>query len=62
MQAPEKAKPGRKPLADGAGKTARVQLKLLPAVKDEWLAKAAAAGLTLQAWVEQRCAKSRSKE
>ena len=53
MQAPEKAKPGRKPLADGEGKTARVQLKLTPAVKADWLAKAA--GLTLQAWVEQRC-------
>ena len=54
-QAPEKAKPGRKPLADGKGKTARVQLKLLPAVKADWRAKAAAVGLTLQAWVEQRC-------
>lgn len=58
-EAPEKAKPGRKPLADGKGKTARVQLKLLPAVKADWLAKAAAAGLTLQAWVEQRCNKGR---
>ena len=58
-QAPEKAKPGRKPLAYGKGKTARVQLKLLPAVKAEWLAKAASAGLTLQAWVEQRCNKCR---
>jgi hypothetical protein len=55
MQAPEKAKPGRKPLPDGAGKTARVQLKLTPADKAEWLAKAAAAGLTLQTWVERRC-------
>ena len=58
-QAPEKAKPGRKPLADGEGKTARVQLKLLPAVKAAWLERAAAAGLTLQAWVEQRCNKGR---
>lgn len=55
MQAPEKAKPGRKPLAPGDGKTARVQLKLTPADKADWLAKAAAAGLTLQAWVEKRC-------
>lgn len=53
--ATDKAKPGRKPLAEGAGKTARVQLKLLPADKAAWLARAAAAGLTLQAWVEQRC-------
>ena len=58
-EAPEKAKPGRKPLADGEGKTARVQLKLTPADKAAWLAKAAAAGLTLQAWVEQRCNKGR---
>ena len=58
-QAPEKAKPGRKPLADGEGKTARVQLKLTPAAKADWLAKAAAAGLTLQAWVELRCSGKR---
>ena len=54
-KAPEKAKPGRKPLAEGAGKTARVQLKLTPADKAAWLDKASAAGLTLQAWVEMRC-------
>ena len=55
MQVPGKSKPGRKPLADGAGKTARVQLKLTPADKAAWLAHAAAAGLTLQAWVQMRC-------
>jgi hypothetical protein len=54
-QAPEKAKPGRKPLPKGAGKTARVQLKLTEADKAAWLRKAEAAGLTLQAWVERRC-------
>lgn len=59
MQAPEKAQPGRKPLPEGAGKTARVQLKLTPADKAEWLRKAAAAGMTLQAWVEQRCSGKR---
>ena len=53
--APDKAKPGRKPLADGEGKTARVQLKLRPADKATWLAHAAADGLTLQAWVQMRC-------
>ena len=52
---PEKAKPGRKPLPEGAGKTARVQLKLTEADKAAWLRKAEAAGLTLQAWVELRC-------
>jgi hypothetical protein len=51
----DKAKPGRKPLPQGAGKTARVQLKLTKADKAAWLRKAEAAGLTLQAWVEQRC-------
>ena len=58
-QAPEKARPGRKPLADGEGKTARVQLKLLPATKADWRARAAADGLTLQAWVEKRCSGKR---
>ena len=55
IEAPERKKPGHKPLAEGAGKTARVQLKLLPAKKDAWQAKAVAAGMTLNAWVEQRC-------
>lgn len=55
MQAPEKAKPGRKPLPDGAGKTSRVELRVLPDTKAAWLALATAAGLTLQAWIEQRC-------
>jgi hypothetical protein len=55
--APEKAKPGRKPLAEGEGKTARVQLKLRPDVKAQWLTKAANAGLTLQAWIEKRCSR-----
>ena len=54
---PDPKRPGRKPLAVGAGKTARVQLKLTPADKAIWLARAAAAGLTLQAWVEKRCSK-----
>ena len=53
MQAPEKAKPGRKPLADGEGKTARVQLKTRPDQKASWQAKADAAGLPLNAWVER---------
>ena len=51
----EKAKQGRKPLADGYGKTARIQLKLLPAVKVQWVAWATGAGLTLQAWIEKQC-------
>lgn len=54
-QAPEKAKPGRKPLQPGEGKTARVEMRVHPDTKAAWLAKATAAGLTLQAWIEQRC-------
>ena len=55
MQDPERKRPGRKPLADGDGKTARVEMRVLPDTKAAWLAKAKAAGLTLQAWIEQRC-------
>jgi hypothetical protein len=57
--APERKQPGRKPLPAGAGKTARVQLKLTEAERARWLAEAAAAGLTLQAWVEMRCSAKR---
>jgi predicted DNA binding CopG/RHH family protein len=49
----DKRKPGRPALPDGAGKTARVDLRVLPAEKAAWQAKAAAAGLTLQAWIER---------
>lgn len=55
MQAPERKQPGRKPLPDGAGKTARVELRVLPATKAAWLARATKAELTLQAWIEKRC-------
>lgn len=47
-----KRKLGRKPLPDGAGKTARVELRVRPDTKDAWQAKAEAAGMTLQAWIE----------
>lgn len=46
---------GRPPLPEGAGKTARVELRVHEDTKAAWQAKAAAAGLTLQAWVEKRC-------
>lgn len=52
---PERKQPGRKPLADGEGKTARVELRVLPDTKAVWQARATTAGLTLQAWVERRC-------
>jgi hypothetical protein len=59
--APERKKPGRKPLAEGAGKTARVELRVKPDTKAAWQAKADTAGMTLQAWVEWRCAGGRAK-
>lgn len=59
MQAPERKTPGRKPLPDGEGKTARVELRATPDTKAAWQAKSAAAGLTLQAWIER--ALSRAK-
>ena len=46
-------RPGRKPLAEGAGKTARVELRVRPAVKAAWEQRAAEAGLSLQGWVER---------
>lgn len=55
MQAPEKAKPGRKPLADGYGKTARINIKIRPADKNAWLDAAAKSRLTLTQWIEMRC-------
>ncbi len=59
--APEKAKPGRKPLPEGAGKTARVELRVRPDTKAAWQAKADAAQMTLQAWIEWRCAGGRAR-
>lgn len=53
--APERKRPGRKPLAEGEGKTSRVELRVHADTKTAWLAKAEAAGLTLQAWIEKRC-------
>ena len=58
-KAPEPKRPGRKPLAEGEGKTARVELRVLPADKAAWQAKATAAGLTLQAWIERALGRAR---
>lgn len=52
---PEAKRPGRKPLAAGDGKTARVELRVHADTKATWLVRATAAGMTLQAWIEQRC-------
>ena len=48
----EPKRPGRKPLPEGARKTARVELRIHEATKAAWQAKAEAARLTLQAWIE----------
>lgn len=58
-QAPEKAKPGRKPLPEGAGKTARVELRVKPKKKAAWQAKADEAGMTFAAWAEARLDKAK---
>ena len=52
-----KAKLGRKPLPPGKAKTERVQLRIRPADKTAWLAKAAASGLSLLEWIEMKCNK-----
>ena len=55
----DKRKPGRPPLAEGDGKTARVELRVRPDTKAAWLAKAQAAKLTLQAWIERALGRAR---
>ena len=51
----EKRRPGRPTLPADEAKTARVELRVTQGTKAIWQAKAAAAGLSLQAWLE-RCA------
>jgi len=46
---------GRPALAQGAGKTARVELRIQPSAKAAWQKKAELAGLSLQAWIEKQC-------
>lgn len=53
QQSTDPKRPGRKPLPAGEGKTARVELRIKPAKKTEWQAKADAAGMTVQAWAER---------
>lgn len=59
MQAPARKQPGRKPLPSGAGKTARVELRVQPDKKTAWQAKADAAGMSLNAWAEARLDKAK---
>ena len=49
----DKRKPGRPAFPPGVGKTARVELRVHEVTKAAWLARATAAGLTLQAWIER---------
>lgn len=50
-----KPKLGRKPLPPGEAKTERVQLKETPARKAAWQTNAAAAGMSLQEWIDWKC-------
>lgn len=59
MNKQPKAKPGRKPLPAGEGKTARVELRVQPEKKSAWQAKADAAGLSVNAWAEARLDKAK---
>lgn len=52
---------GRPPLPAGAAKTARIELRVRPAVKAEWQARAAAEGLTLHAWIERELTRRKER-
>ena len=52
---PEKAKPGRKPLQIGEGKDGRLHLRVNPAERAQWQAKADAAGMSLAQWMQDAC-------
>lgn len=54
-QAPEKAKPGRKPLAAGEGKADRLEMRVNPADRAQWQAKADASGMKLTQWMQDAC-------
>jgi hypothetical protein len=54
-EAPEKAKPGRKPLPPGAGKDSRLELRVNLADRAAWKAKADAAGMSLAQWMQDAC-------
>jgi hypothetical protein len=56
-----KRKPGRPALPEGEGKTDRVELRVHPATKAAWQAKAEAESLTLQAWIEKRLTERRAR-
>lgn len=57
--APERQRPGRKPLPPGTGKLARVDLRVHAETKAAWQAKAKAAGLKLQTWIERELGRAK---
>jgi predicted DNA binding CopG/RHH family protein len=59
VKAQAKKPRGRPTLPEGAAKVARVDLRAQPADKAAWQAKATAAGLTLQAWIERALGRAR---
>ena len=59
MTAPAKKAPGRKPLPPGVGKLARVDMRVHAETKAAWQAKAKAAGLKLQAWIERELGRAK---
>jgi len=52
--APERKKPGRKPLQPGEGKTASIVIRTRDDNLAAWDRKAADAGLSRNAWIEAR--------
>jgi predicted HicB family RNase H-like nuclease len=59
QQAPERKRPGRKPLPEGQGKLARIELRTTPERKAKAERLAAAAGLSLAGWWERAVDKAR---
>lgn len=57
----DKRKPGRPALPATEARTARVELRVTQETKATWQAKAAEAGMSLQAWLD-RCAASSAGE
>lgn len=56
---PEKAKPGRKPMAAGEGKADRLEMRVNPADRAQWQAKADAAGMSLARWMQDTCSRAK---
>lgn len=57
-----KAKRGRPPKPQSERAEERIELRLLPADKAEWLKLAEIAGMTLSAWIRDRLDKAAKRE